>query len=193
MALASIIGAQSEREGMNNNRNLIVMLGGAFKAPFGLAAQKRKIFRIGIMFRNTKPDAFLQVFMQELRRLGYDVSLPVFLQELFRNGYDASIQDSNVKRNPNRLSWAQQATGSLPVGITFVSDPVSSGLIARLAPPGSSITGRSDRKRDWAIKHLQFLTGRQSHKRRALRYLLQMSRKSIPSWIRFSKRRNTSA
>lgn len=178
---------------MNDNRNLIITLGGAFKTPFGLAAQKRKIFRIGIMFRNTKPDAFLQVFMQELRRLGYDVSLPVFLQELFRNGYDASIQDSNVKRNPNRLSWAQQAIGSLPVGITFVSDPVSSGFIARMGRPGSNITGRSDLNRNVAVEQLQFLTGRHSHKRRALLYLLQMSRKSTPSWIKFSKRQNASA
>jgi len=54
-------------------------------------------------------------------------------------------------------SAAQQATTTIPIVMTLVSDPVASGLVLSLARPGGNVTGLSLQLPDIVGKRLQLL------------------------------------
>jgi putative ABC transport system substrate-binding protein len=53
---------------------------------------------------------------------------------------------------------AKQATTTIPIVVTFVADPVGSGIVTSLANPGGNITGVTDNTADLMTKYLELLT-----------------------------------
>jgi len=106
--------------------------------------------------------------MQEFRRLGYiagqNVSivnrftdgdferLPTFAAELVAEKVDVIFAPAT-----NTVVAAQQATASIPIVFSVVSDPVESGFVTSLGRPGGNITGIASINRELAAKRLQIL------------------------------------
>jgi putative ABC transport system substrate-binding protein len=110
----------------------------------------------------------LEAFRQGLRELGYAEGqnltiayrfaegqverLPVLAAELVRLPVEVIV----TAGTPGALA-AQQATRTIPIVMTNVSDPVARGLIASLARPGGNITGLTSVSTDLAGKRLELL------------------------------------
>jgi putative ABC transport system substrate-binding protein len=78
--------------------------------------------------------------------------LPAFAAELVAEKVDVIFADST-----NAARAARQATASIPIVFSTVSDPVGSGFVASLARPGGNITGTTSVNRELAAKRLQIL------------------------------------
>ncbi len=139
-----------------SRRQFITLLSGLIALPLAVGAQQSgKVFRIGILanYRFGEPDLWA-VFIRGLRDLGYvegqnitiewRVSegkyerLPAFAIEIVRSKVDVIV----VPANQNALA-AQQATRTVPIVMIGITDPVESGLVAKLSRPGGNITGLS--------------------------------------------------
>ncbi len=134
------------------------------------AAQPEKLYRIGMLER-TSPAinaANVDSFRQGLRELGYvegksflieyrsadghDERFPALATELIRLKVDLIL----TRGTPAALA-AKNATGTIPVVITGVGDPVGQGVVASLARPGANITGLSAAVTDIYPKRVQLL------------------------------------
>jgi putative ABC transport system substrate-binding protein len=83
---------------------------------------------------------------------GREERLPAFAVELVRSEVDLIVTSST----PAALA-AQQATSTIPIVVTFVADPVGSGLVASLARPGSNITGVTTLTPELMAKRVELL------------------------------------
>jgi len=152
-----------------SRRKLLIALGaGALGSSLTTVAWAQKIHRVGILFAAAKTTPRLQAFFQELRRLGYiegqNVAivgrfaegklelLPEFATELAAEKVDVIFASST-----NAVQAARQATASIPIVFSVVSDPVGSGFVTSLGRPGGNITGISSINRELAAKRLQIL------------------------------------
>jgi putative tryptophan/tyrosine transport system substrate-binding protein len=140
-------------------REFIKFLGSAAAAwPISAHAQQReRVRRIGILLpfddeRHSQVQLLLPVFKQRLRDLGWIEGRNIVFG-LYFTGQDAggilrgaakavaSTPDLIVAwANPN-VAALKQATQSIPIIFTQVSDPDGSGFVANLARPGGNITG----------------------------------------------------
>ncbi len=126
-------------------------------APLNVDAQQpQKLYRIGILDRTSTAinAANLDAFRQGLRELGYaegknfaieyrsvdgrDERYPHLAAELVRLKVDLIL----TRGTPAALA-AKNATGSIPVIMTGIGDPVGQGVVASLARPGGNVTGLS--------------------------------------------------
>jgi putative ABC transport system substrate-binding protein len=147
---------------------LLVALVGA---PLGVhAAQPEKLYRIGMLERTSAAinAANVDAFRQGLRERGYvegqgfvieyrsadghDERFPALATELVRLNVDLIL----TRGTPAALA-AKNATGTIPVLITGVGDPVGQGVVASLARPGANITGLSAAVTDIYPKRVQLL------------------------------------
>ena len=78
--------------------------------------------------------------------------LPSLAAELVRLKVDILVTASTPAAQAG-----QQATQSIPIVLTNVSDPVESGLVSSLARPGGNVTGLSLMHPDFAGKRLELL------------------------------------
>jgi len=135
------------------------------------AQQPTKIPRIG--FVSGLPLASLstrtEAFRQGLRDLGYVEEktivieyrsadgkpdrVPALVDELVHAQVDVLV----VGGGNNTARPAQQATKTIPIVITNVQEPVSSGFIASLARPGGNITGLATVDADLVGKRLELI------------------------------------
>jgi len=141
-------------------------------APLGLgAAPGDKLHRIGVLERTSAAvnATNIDAFRQGLRELGYvegesfvieyrsadghDDRFPVMAAELVRLKVDLIL----TRGTPAALA-AKNATGTTPVIITGIGDPVGQGVVASLARPGANITGLSAAVTDIYPKRVQLLT-----------------------------------
>jgi ABC-type uncharacterized transport system substrate-binding protein len=130
-------------------------------APMGAAAhaqeykaqQSGKIARIGILSLASGPNPNMDIF-PGLRDLGWiegqnmvveyrwaagrEDQLPTLAAELVRLKVDIIVTSTTPAAKA-----AKQATTTIPIVMTFVADPVGSGLVASLARPSGNITGLS--------------------------------------------------
>lgn len=139
----------------------LFMLGLAFflsaTAPRAVDAQRpEKLYRIGMLERTSMAinAANVDGFRQGLRELGYvegrsftieyrsadggDERFPGLATELVRLKVDLLL----TRGTPAALA-AKSATGTIPVVIVGVGDPVGQNVVASLARPGGNITGLS--------------------------------------------------
>ncbi len=157
---------------MNNRRKLLFVLGAsAFAAPFAsFAQQQAKIGRIGYLSPfPSGNDLRFEVFKQQLRDLGhvegktitidylsaegkYD-RLPPLAADLVRRNVDVIMADGGTPS----ITAAKNATRTIPVVFTGVSDPVGQGIVASLARPGGNVTGLSVQHPETAVKSLALL------------------------------------
>lgn len=134
------------------------------------AGPPEKLYRIGMLER-TSPAvnaANVDRFRQGLRDFGYvegvsfaieyrsaeglDERFPSLATELVRSKVDLIV----TRGTPAALA-AKNATGTIPVVITGVGDPVGQGVVASLARPGANVTGLSAAVTDIYPKRVQLL------------------------------------
>jgi putative ABC transport system substrate-binding protein len=143
--------------------------------PIGVVHDARaqapaKVYRVGWLSVGTPASAGPQVdaLKRELGPLGYvegqnlvfDVRyaegklerLPGLAAELV-----ALKPDVIIAPTTNGALAVKQATATIPIVITFVSDPVGSGIVSSLAQPGGNITGVTDFGIELAAKTVEMV------------------------------------
>jgi putative ABC transport system substrate-binding protein len=134
------------------------------------AQQPAKVPRIGYLTAGALSaiSARIEAFRQGLRELGYvegkniviewrsvdgkALPLPSLAAEL------ASLKvDVIITAGPQATHAAKEATVTIPIVMTFDSDPVGSGSVASLARPGGNITGLSSLAPEISGKQLELL------------------------------------
>jgi len=139
-------------------REFITLFGGAAAAwPHAARAQQPagRVYRIGFLSVSFREQVLYasKAFEGGLRSLGYRVGenvvieyrradgqmerLPALAAELVRFGVDIIVAAGT---NPITIA-AMKATTTIPIVMVAGIDPVSTGLVASLARPGSNVTG----------------------------------------------------
>ena len=153
-------------------RRFLAMLGGGLiAAPLAAEGQQReKVWRDG--FLGPAPERIytdpLLSLRGGLRELGYvegknivfefrfaedkNERLPGLAAELVRSKVDVIVVHAT-----RGTRAAKQATGTIPIVMVVVADPVGTGFIASLARPGGNITGVSSNEVQLAAKRLGLL------------------------------------
>jgi putative ABC transport system substrate-binding protein len=138
--------------------------------PLAQAQQPARIARIGFLAAPSRPGVahMFEAFLQGLRELGYVEGqnfsieyrsadgkferLPELAAELVRLKVDvivAVVTQASLA--------AKNATGTIPIVMMAVGNPVDAGLVASLAHPGANITGTSVMSDEVVGKQLELL------------------------------------
>ena len=140
-----------------DRRTFISVTLGLLAAPLTAEAQQAgKVYRIGMLER-TQPAtnaANFEAFRRGLRELGYVEGKNLVIEYRSAEGRDerfAALATELVRLNVDLILTrgttaalaAKNATGTIPVVITGLADPVGQGIVASLARPGGNITGVS--------------------------------------------------
>jgi len=140
-------------------------------APLAAEAQRpAKVPRIGLLFATSEPAGarFIEAFRQGLRELGYVEGKNIAIESRWAEGkperfpgFAAELVrlkvDIIVAGITGATQAAKNATGTIPIVMVTVPDPVAAGLVPSLARPGGNITGLSMLAVDLAAKQLQLL------------------------------------
>jgi putative ABC transport system substrate-binding protein len=134
------------------------------------AQQPTKVPRIGYL--TVAPlsanVARVEAFRQGLRELGYVEGKNIVIEwrsgegklesegELVAKAVRLKV-DVIVTSGPTMTRAAKQATATIPIVMTFDSDPVGNGFIASLARPGGNITGLSALSPELSGKQVELL------------------------------------
>jgi putative ABC transport system substrate-binding protein len=155
-------------------REFITLLGGAAASvslPFAAHAQQsRKVPRIGVLLPGT-PASFsrrTKAFLEGLRDLGYlegqtieiewkwgqdrVEGLPELAAELVRRNVEVIVTGGTPAAKA-----LKGATGTIPIVMAIIGDPVAAGLVDSLARPGGNATGFSIVAPDLSGKRLELL------------------------------------
>jgi len=155
-------------------RHFLIAVGALFAAPVtGIAQKQAKIFRIGYLNVQSPPlsveaEPQYKAFLDGMRGLGYVEGKNLVIERRFANGNAERLPglvadlarlkaDVIVVGGAAAARAAQQATGTLPIVMIGVGDPVALGLVASLSKPGKNITGVSNQVADVSSKSLEFL------------------------------------
>ena len=155
-----------------NRRAFILALGGAAAAwPLkGHAQQSQKVPRIGVLLPGTAASFALRTkaFLEGLRELGYIDGQTVAIE--WKWGRDrveglSELAADLVGRNVDVLLTGgtaaakalKSATGTIPIVMAIIGDPVAAGLVESLARPGGNATGFSIVAPDLSGKRLELL------------------------------------
>jgi putative ABC transport system substrate-binding protein len=156
-------------------RKFIKLISGAVAAwPLAAQAQQsaRRTYRVGIVWANTpviSAPRFAAV-RQGLRDLGYAEGENIVFEQ---RGPDRTLQgqelapiieelvnervDVILTAGTGPTQAARNVAGTIPVVMTFVSDPIGSGFVASLAHPGGNITGLTNFGPEMSVKWLELL------------------------------------
>ncbi len=134
------------------------------------AQQPTKIARIGYLTGATPigQAARIEAFRQGLRELGYVEGQNVTIEYRWADGKFEQLPDLAAELVRLKVDVivavvtqaslaAKKATGTIPIVMVGVSDPVGSGLVASLARPGTNITGTSSMTAEIVGKLLELL------------------------------------
>jgi putative ABC transport system substrate-binding protein len=154
-------------------REFITLLGGTAVAwPLAARAQQvGKVPRIGYLSPGSSvpgPLAYHDEFRRGLRDLGYIEGQNIVIEYRFADGkFDrlAELAAELVQLKPDAIVSvvtqaslaAKNATGTIPIVIVSVGDPVGAGLVASLARPGANVTGNSSMTTEVVGKSLALL------------------------------------
>ena len=148
-------------------RVALVAVSLCFLLPNADAADKVAHIRV-IAVSVSEQSEEAKAFRQGLQEAGYSEGRDFVVEWWFGAGrYDlvskaaADAAQSKpdvivVESTPAALA-AKGATGTIPIVMALVGDPVGSGLVASLAHPGGNVTGLSNQTVDLAAKRLQML------------------------------------
>jgi putative tryptophan/tyrosine transport system substrate-binding protein len=178
-------------------REFIAFVGGAAAWPLTSSAQQpqqpKKLYRIGMLERTSMAinAANVDGFRGGLQELGYaegknfvieyrsadgrDDRFPNLATELVRLQVDLIV----TRGTPAALA-AKNATGTIPVVMAGIGDPVGQGVVASLARPGGNITGLSAVVTELYTKRVDLLRKLVPESTR-IAALFNMSNPSIPS------------
>jgi putative ABC transport system substrate-binding protein len=155
-------------------REFITLLGGAAAWPLAARAQQpERMRRIGVLMSGDENDPLgksqLSAFTQALAGLGWNDGRNVRM-DLRWAGADinrmralahelVALQPDIILANSTPATVAvQRETRTIPIVFPHLSDPVASGLVARLDRPGGNVTGFSDLEASLGGKWLELLT-----------------------------------
>src|SRR5438477_9565927 len=147
------------------------MLCSAAALPLAAHAQQiAKLPRVGWLSpgSRTSDENFLAFFHDGLRELGWVVGQNIAIEPRWAEGRverlpELGVELVRVKVDVIVASVAQaslaakQATGTIPIVMVGVGDPLGSGLVASLAHPGGNVTGPSSMMVDVSAKQLELL------------------------------------
>jgi putative ABC transport system substrate-binding protein len=163
---------------MNRRAFLSALAGSLLAAPLAAEAQPaRKVPRIGVLSpgspsgagRNPSDLAVLfAAFREGLRELGYVEGQNIKIESRWAEGnYDrlpglaADLVrlkvDVIVTYGTPASQAAKRATGTIPIVMAAIIDPVASGLVTSIARPGGNVTGQSMMSPDLVAKQLEIL------------------------------------
>jgi putative tryptophan/tyrosine transport system substrate-binding protein len=138
-------------------REFITVLGGAAAAwPLAARAQQgERVRRVGILMPLTADDPYdqtrLAAFLQGLQEAGWSVGRNLRIDTRWGGGIEgicrsavelvALSPDVILTIGTNSAVALQQASRTIPVVFTAVTDPAGGGLVESLARPGGNMTG----------------------------------------------------
>ncbi len=142
-------------------------------ASMGLAHAQvpKKIPRVGVLSEDDTASTIsprAEAFRQGLQELGYKEGQNIVIEKRSsegRPGRMGALAAELVQRKVDVIlttgttatQAARRATDTIPVIMTFVSDPVESGFVASLARPGGNITGLTNLGPELSGKWLELL------------------------------------
>jgi putative tryptophan/tyrosine transport system substrate-binding protein len=154
-------------------REFMALLGGA-AAAWSLAAraqQAGKVWRIGFVAGGERAAVshILAGFPQGMRELGYAEGRDFTIEWRFAEGnverfseFAAELVrlrvDAIVVATAAAVRAVQQATNTIPIIMSYSTDPVGNGFVVSLARPGGNTTGLASSTDDTAPKQLELLT-----------------------------------
>ena len=135
-------------------REFITLLGGAAAAwPLAARAQGKRMLRIGVLLGSTAPDRpDVAGFLQALQRLGWSEGHNLRIDYRWGRGNAADTRkyaqelvalapDVLLVSGASSLTPILQATRTLPIVFTSVTDPVGAGFVESMSRPGGNATG----------------------------------------------------
>jgi len=149
-----------------------VLAASLLAAPLAADAQQtRMVPRIGWLGATSPSDRppLLDAFRQGLRELGWVEGQNIVIDYRYAEGRDDRLPDLAaelvrlkvdliVSFGTQGVTAAKNATGTIPIVMIAVRDPVGTGLIASLARPGGNVTGGSGSAGlEWVAKQLELL------------------------------------
>src|SRR4030095_6062843 len=149
----------------------VVLALGLALAPLTTDAQQAgKVPGVGVLWGYSPSDVsrFGEAFRQGLASLGYVEGRNIVLQERWSEGKSDRLPplaaellrlniDVIVAASTPAARAARQATKTIPIVLTLVTDPVEDGFAASLARPGGNVTGLSMMHPDLTGKRLALL------------------------------------
>ncbi len=163
----------SEQSSIQNRKLAGVVAFGLTFTLCGVGAKAQgpaKIPRIGYLAASppTSSPARTEAFRQGLRELGYVEGKNILIDYRWADGkvdrlpnlaseLARSKVDVLVTAGPTVVPSAKQATATIPLVMTFDTDPVGNGFVASLARPGGNITGLSSLSPEISGKQLELL------------------------------------
>jgi putative ABC transport system substrate-binding protein len=163
-------------------REVIPLIIGALVFPLYARAQRSsKVWRVGylnpgtVLFSAGVP--IIGPWKRKMRELGYVEGQNLVVEERVANGnYDlmsglaaelvALKPDAIIGNGTPAIAALQKLTSSIPLIMSPVADPVSSGFAHSLARPGGNITGVANMSQDYLPKTLELVTELVPHARR---------------------------
>ena len=147
------------------------MLGSAAALPLAAHAQQiAKVSRVGWLSPGsaTSDENFLASFRDGLRELGWVVGQNVAIEPRWAEGRFERLPDlaaelvrlkvDVIVASVTQASLAaKRATGTIPIVMVGVGDPLGSGLVDSLARPGGNVTGPSSMMAEASAKQLALL------------------------------------
>jgi putative tryptophan/tyrosine transport system substrate-binding protein len=130
------------------------------------AQQTRKVSRIGYLAAGSPP--LDKTFLQGLRDLGHIEGQNIVIESRFADGKHERLLDLAAELiglkvdvivtggTPAAVA-AKQATGTIPIVMAIVANPVGEGLVASLARPGGNVTGIANLDTELSGKRLEIL------------------------------------
>ena len=154
-------------------REFITILGGA-AATWPLAAYAQqptgRLAWIGLLMPVSATSAANNIgaMREGLRDLGYIEGQNIAIEYRYTDGRDdlhAGFAAELVRRKVDVIvTWgtqsaraAKQATGTIPIVMAAIADPIGTGIVSNLARPGENVTGLSSTALDIEAKRLELL------------------------------------
>src|SRR5438132_355376 len=152
-------------------REFITMLGTAAALPLAVHAQQTaRVRRVGWLSpgSGTSDENFLASFRDGLRELGWVVGQNIAIEPRWAEGRFERLPDLAadlvrlkvdviVAAVTQASLAAKHATGTIPIVMVGVGDPLGSGLVDSLARPSGNVTGPSSMLAEASRKQLALL------------------------------------
>jgi putative ABC transport system substrate-binding protein len=127
-----------------------------------------KIYRVGVLSPEAHPPGLFETFIERLRELGYVEGKNIAIESRDAGGRHERLAvlakelvrlrvDVIVAVNTPAAQAAKNATTTIPIVMSRISDPVKTGLIPSFSRPGGNITGLSFQPEETSLKRLQLL------------------------------------
>src|SRR6266478_4140242 len=152
--------------------SILVALAVLSVAVVAEAQQPKKVPRIGLLvgasLSSTREVGQVEAFRQGLRELGYIEGQNIAIEYRYADGVEERLLnlatelvqlkvDIIFASGTTGTQAAKNATKTIPIVMTSVTDPVGTGLVTSLAHPGGNVTGLSNLNSDLGGKQLELL------------------------------------